>query len=73
MPVLNANIRAFNLVQNLQITQFVFYSLYVQMYFVLPEKWKPHKSSSDLFISLLDIHTSYQSSLLSAYLWVMED
>lgn len=65
MPVINANIRAFDLyVETPKITQFVFHHSYIYVYFVLTKRVEMlHKTNSTVFISLLHMYTFYQHSI----------
>lgn len=58
MPILHSNIRTFNPCRIATVTQLLFYSLYMHMYFVLTRTMAvQHKTISNPFISLLDIYT----------------
>lgn len=58
MPILNSNIRTSNPCRIATVTQVLFYSLYMHMYFVLTRTMAVlHKTISNTFISLLDICT----------------
>lgn len=53
------------------ITQDLFCSLYVYLYFLLPGRMEMlHTTNLDVCILLLGIHTLYQNSLLLAYWWI---
>lgn len=67
---LYTNLRTFNLCMDgiIDITQFLFNSSYMYMYFALSQRLEiQHKTNSSVFILFLERHTFYQSSLAIAY------
>lgn len=55
----------------IRITQFLFCCSYMHVYFLLTRtQVMLHKTNLDVFISFLDMHVFYQSSLLPAYGWI---
>lgn len=70
MPVLNRNV---NLIHMWNHQNYTIYMLsLIRTYFVLTRQWDTEQSSSIVFISLLNAHTSYQQSLPSASWWTIK-
>lgn len=66
---LYTNLRTFNLCMDgiIDITQFLFHSSYMYMYFALTQRLEIlHKTNSPVFILFLERHTFYQYSLAVA-------
>lgn len=68
MPILNANMRAFNSCGITEITQLLFCSVNMRMHFVLAGTVEMlHTTNSTVFILLIHVCTFFQYSLPLAY------